>query len=101
MNDSKFDESEFEYEYLIEELNKALLNLGEHFDCIQILGTYMGDDGNTYRVTRGVGNWYARQGIAREFLQMDAAQTTAYELAKVIQIPDPSDGDGDEWKGES
>lgn len=82
---------------LVTRLDEILVELGEHFDCIQILGTYMGDDGNTNRVTRGKGNWYARQGVAREFLEMDAAQTTAYELAKVIPRQDPSD-DGEDWK---
>ena len=81
---------------LVGELDAVLSKLGEHFDAIQILGTYMADDGTTHRVTRGKGNWYARQGVAREFLEMDEAQTMAYELAKLI--PRPDSDDGDEWK---
>lgn len=84
-------------DHLVTKLDAMLAELGEHFDCVQILGTYMGDDGNTNRVTRGIGNWYARQGVAREFLEMDAAQTTAYEIAKVVPRIDPPD-DGESWK---
>lgn len=84
-------------DHLVTKLDAMLAELGEHFDCVQILGSYMGDDGNTNRVTRGIGNWYARQGVAREFLEMDAAQTTAYEIAKAIPRVDPPD-DGESWK---
>jgi hypothetical protein len=65
-------------------MDDMLRELGEHFEAIQIMGSFVDEDGHTVRVTRGVGNWYARQGVAREFLDMDAAQTTAYELSKVL-----------------
>jgi len=65
-------------------LDEKLREISEYFDAVQILGTFVDDDGDTVRVTRGFGNWYARQGVAREFLDMDAAQTTAYEIAKVL-----------------
>lgn len=76
-------------------MDKMLAELGEHFEAIQILGTFVDDDGHTARASRGVGNWYARQGLAREFLDMDAAQTTAYELSQVINRPPE---DGEDWK---
>jgi hypothetical protein len=82
-------------EMLAEKVNGILRELGEHFDSVQILGTYVQDDGCTARVSMGIGNWYARQGVAREFLEMDAAVTTAHELGKVIQRPTD---DGEEWK---
>lgn len=82
---------------LVARLDEILEELGEHFDCIQILGTYINDDGSTSRVTRGKGNWYARQGVTREFLEMDAAQTTAFEIAKVMPKSEPPD-DGESWK---
>jgi hypothetical protein len=65
-------------------LDEKLREISEYFDAVQILGTFVDDDGDTIRVTRGFGNWYARQGVAREFLDMEAAQTTAYEIAKVL-----------------
>jgi hypothetical protein len=65
-------------------INETLRELNEHFEAVQILATWVDDDGMTCRASLGVGNWYARQGLAREFLEMDAAATTAHELAKVI-----------------
>jgi hypothetical protein len=84
-------------EMLAEKVRGILSELAEHFDAIQILGTYVQDDGMTARVSMGTGNWYARQGVAREFLDMDAAVTTAHEIGKVL--PRPADDDGDDWKG--
>lgn len=82
--------SENEMERLNGMMDGMLRELGEHFEAIQILGTFVDDDGHTVRVTRGVGNWYARQGLAREFLDMDAAVTTANELSRVIH---PEEGE--------
>jgi hypothetical protein len=84
-------------EMLAEKINGILRDLGEHFDAIQILGTYVQDDGMTARVSMGIGNWYARQGVAQEFLNMDAAVTTAHEIGKVL--PRSDSDDGDDWKG--
>lgn len=83
-------------EMLAQKIQGILADLGEHFDAIQILGTYVQDDGHTARVSMGIGNWYARQGVAREFLDMDAAVTTAHEIGKVL--PRPNDDDGEDWK---
>ena len=58
--------------------------LSEHFDSLQLLGTFIDDDGNTCKISYGCGNWYARIGVAREFIEQDAAVTNAYELAKAI-----------------
>lgn len=65
----------------------------EHFDHVQILATW-NEEGITKRVARGAGNWYARQGMAHEFINMDIAQDTAHQLAAVINPPE----DGDDWK---
>ncbi len=72
-------------------MDQCLEILGEYFDAAQILCSYVDDDGQTCRATRGKGNWYARCGMAQEFLEMDAAQTTAFELKKVL----PSQDDGE------
>lgn len=82
---------------LAEKIRGILADLGEHFDAVQILATYVQDDGMTARVTMGTGNWYARQGIAREFLATDEAVTTANEIQKALQKPD--DDDSEDWKG--
>lgn len=73
-------------EMLVELMDRCLRDLGEHFDSVQLIGSFVTDDGQTQRVTRGIGNWYARIGMAQEFLEMDAAQTTAYELKKVLPV---------------
>ncbi len=69
---------------LVELMDRCLRDLGEHFESVQILGSFVSDDGNTRSVSRGVGNWYSRIGVAQEFLEMDQARTTAYELRKVL-----------------
>ena len=69
---------------LIELLDECLRCLGEHLESVQIIGSFVNDNGETERVTRGAGNWYARIGMAQEFLEMDAAQTTAFELSKIL-----------------
>lgn len=68
--------------------------LMEHFDCVQILASSCGDVG-TQRAFMGAGNWYGRQGMAHEFIQMDQAQTNAHQMASVIN---PPDNDGEAWK---
>lgn len=78
---------------LVARMDVLLAELMEHFDALQIIGSVVGDDGRTIRVARGAGNWYARLGGAREFIEMDQAQTTAFELSKVICS---EDDDGDE-----
>lgn len=67
----------------------------EHFDHVQILVTW-NEEGLTKRVARGAGNWYARQGMAHEFINMDIAQDTAFQIADKLKSRD-DDGD-DDWK---
>lgn len=57
--------------------------LREHFDCVQILVSHVTDRG-TEDIFDGNGNWYARQGMAREFLNRDQAVTDAHELSKTL-----------------
>lgn len=49
------------------------------------------------RLFNGSGNWYARQGMAHDFIKCDAAQINAFELGKVMPKPDD---DGETWKAE-
>lgn len=67
--------------------------LGEHFDHVQIMATWT-EEGGTMGTYRGAGNWYARQGMAHEFINQDIAQDTAAAIARRINPPD----DGEDWK---
>lgn len=66
-------------------LDEALATIGEHFDAVQILASVHDHEGSRY-VARGVGNWFTRTGMAREFLdadyQQDQARLIAREIAK-------------------
>ena len=75
-------------------VQKHIDALMEHFDCVQILTSSCGDIG-TQRTFMGAGNWYGRQGMAHEFIQMDQAQTNAKEMAEAINPPDE---EGEAWK---
>ena len=67
------------------------LRLTEHFDSVQILASWVDDQKQTHCVKWGDGNWYARQGMAHEFITEDKAREQARELSKAL------DGDeGDE-----
>ena len=68
--------------------------LGEHFDVVQIMVSW-NDQGLTYARKTGCGNWYARQGLAHEFINSDTAQEHARQLLEIL--PSPPE-DGDQWK---
>lgn len=55
--------------------------LSEHFGAVQIMGTFLTSNGNTVCVKRGAGDYYARQGMAQEFIEVDRART-ACEVKK-------------------
>ena len=59
----------------------------EYFDAVQILVSLPGD-GGTASIFTGRGNWFARQGMAHDFIKQDQARTDANELAKVICTDD-------------
>jgi hypothetical protein len=64
-----------------------LEKLGEHADAIQILATW-NEEGLTHMYKIGAGNWYARQGIAREFVEENQAMTTAKEIGLTLNPPE-------------
>lgn len=70
--------------------------LGEHFDAVQILASWH-EEGVTRCLPWGSGNWYARQGMAQEFISTTRAREIAREVAENIS---PDDG-GEEWKQKS
>jgi hypothetical protein len=75
-------------------LEEVTAKLGEHFDAVQILATW-NEDGVTKLTNRGAGNWYARQGMAHQFITTDIAQDQAFQIAERLkEKPD----DSDDWK---
>jgi hypothetical protein len=65
----------------------AAAKLGEHFDAVQILVSW-NDEATSKGVFRGRGNWYARQGMAHEFITQDAGQVAAREIAHAMRPDD-------------
>ncbi len=78
------------------QVERAISLLMEHFDCVQVLCSRVTPDRETESYYQGAGNWHGRQGMAREFLSKDPAQTNAVELAKVMPQEPPDDSDT--WK---
>jgi hypothetical protein len=68
--------------------------LREFFPEVQILVSHELETGETASVFKGAGNWYARQGMAKHFLDCDQAETLAYKM------PKPPPDDDEEWKNE-
>jgi hypothetical protein len=76
-------------------VDAALMTLREHFEAAQILVTWT-ENGKCYSTNRGSGNWYARQGLAHEFIARDRAQEIGREISE--QMPKPPPDDSEEWK---
>jgi hypothetical protein len=63
-------------------VEKALLALGEHFDCVQIFATRYdtegdGEERGTRHVAMGSGNWFARYGHIRSWIIEEDARSRA------------------------
>ncbi len=67
--------------------DKAAESLGEHFDAVQIMATWT-EGGVTRALKIGRGSWYARQGMAHEFINEDIAQENAAQIVKAIKRRD-------------
>jgi len=52
----------------------AVAVIMEHCNTVQILAT-VHERGQTYRIMNGAGNWYARVGMCKEFVDKDKAQS--------------------------
>ncbi len=57
--------------------------LAEHFDSVQVLASRMNEKNETEACIDGSGNWYARQGLAQEFIGLSRAE----EIANRINDP--------------
>lgn len=67
-------------------IQRTAAQLGEHFDAVQIMVSW-NQDCTTAAAYRGVGNWYARQGMAHEFINTDQAQIQGREVARALPRP--------------
>lgn len=76
------DIEKLEAENARQAIEKALEILGEHFDSVQILANHETVEGKTVAAFWGAGNWYARTGMAHEFLDQDSARNFAWEIKK-------------------
>ena len=65
-----------------EQLAKMTVALGEFFDAVQIHASYINEQGQTIGMNCGVGNFYARQGMASEFLSEEDARVCERTIRK-------------------
>ncbi len=70
---------------------RFLLEVGEHCDAVQVLATW-NEEGESQRHASGKGNWYARTGMALEFLEMAKARNQYYVRNKEFPT-DPDDNE--------
>lgn len=72
-----------ERDALVKYLDGKLAEMGEHFEHIQILASNH-DDSGTWTISRGSGNWNARQGMAMRFVKDDEAEEAAKFVASEL-----------------
>lgn len=63
-------------------LAEVMPKLMEHCDAVQVMLTFPSPDGKTRGKVNGRGNWYARQGMAHEFISRDQACEIANAIAE-------------------
>lgn len=69
-------------------LEKHVAELSEIYDSVQVLGSFLTSENRTICQKRGSGNFYARQGMAREFIEENIAEDTAVAIAKKLEPPE-------------
>lgn len=77
-------------------IGRALADLHEHFDAVQIVASVVHDDGVTTSHHGGRGNWYARRALCQEFCEVDQCRTLAREINQSTPPPE-----GEEWKSKT
>lgn len=68
-------------------LDRHLAELGEHFDAVEILATDTDGEG-TSTLIRGIGNYWARIGLAHEFINRQERDDSAVKIAEEIRKED-------------
>ena len=69
-------------EQAVELLNAHAARLSEHFDAVLVVASYMEPDGTWTAASSREGNWYARQGMAAQFVEQARAEGIANEIAR-------------------
>ena len=69
-------------------LERHVAELSELYDSVQVFATGLNLDNTTFSHKRGSGNWYARQGLAHEFIQENIAGDTADKIARRLEPPE-------------
>lgn len=64
-------------------VSKFSSDLGEHFDCVQIMASFVDEQG-TSSFYSGAGDWFARQGLAQDFIVSNTAELTGRSVAKEL-----------------
>jgi hypothetical protein len=61
-------------------VEKCLQHLGEHFDSVQIFATRdePAEREGTIKISKGVGNWYARYGQVVEWVEISNEDARVY-----------------------
>jgi hypothetical protein len=73
-------------EQALQMIDAVAAQLGEHFEAVEILASFP-LEGGTQCIKRGRGNWYARQGMAHEFI----GSQRGLEIAEQLSQPDDND----------
>lgn len=73
--------------------------LSEFFPNVQIIVTrpVLDGSGGTERIAKGCGDWFARQGATRNWLELCRHQEMAEEIQGVLSPPDDEEG----WRSDS
>jgi hypothetical protein len=69
-------------------LDSHASQLSEMFDAVLILGSFLEPDGTTACIAGGQGNWYARQGMAAQFIARAKAEGLVDEIRRDEDQPD-------------
>lgn len=65
-------------------VDSAVNKLAEHFDVVLVMVS-SSEGGDTFKICRGRGNWYARSGMAHDFLDKVKDEEAAIEIAKQLR----------------
>lgn len=69
----------------IDEVRAAVERLGEHFEAVQVLVSW-NNASESFNIYNGCGNWFARQGMAHDFINKDVAQEQAMQIGDQLAM---------------
>lgn len=75
-------------DHIDKEIEKFLSSIAEYVDVAQIMVSFQTSERQTMCTKDGFGNWYARIGMAEEFIEQDMARTQ-YEIKTKEYEGDP------------